>query len=401
MSQATASPDFALVREQFPALKEKTYLDSACISLAPRVAVEAVQNFLDMALWCPSPSATDHHIAMDDLRPETRRQVAQLLNAGENEIALVESTTHGLKIAAECIPLERGDHVLLSDMEFMQVAVPWVQKRRELGLEIDVIPNRKGTFSPDDVARCINRRTRVLALSSVQWSHGFRCDLKAISDICRRRNVWLVVDAIQQLGAVPIDVQQTPVDILVCGGHKWLMAPFGLGFLYVSRAMRPGIAGYLSVRTPEGGWGNYFQTPSTHPVVDYKFVPEARRYEIGGTCNYPGTVGLGASLKLIHDLGQENIAAHIFHLTEHLIDGLQKLNIEVITPLAPEQRAGIVTFSVGTPQANVGVMEHLLKNKVLVSVRYTSHVGGVRVSCHLFNSLEDVDRLLGVLASIG
>jgi len=210
-----------------------------------------------------------------------------------------------------------------------------------------------------------------------------------------------VVDAIQQIGAIPLDVGKTPVDILACGGHKWLNSPFGCGFLYINRGamlrLSPSLAGYLSVQDPPGGWGEYFQTPGTTPVRDYQFVPGARRYENGGTANYPGAVGLAASLKLMNEVGHENIAAHIYSLTDRLLAGLDNLPVSIVTPRAREQRSGIVTFSVGSAEENVKLMNRLLEKKILVSVRYTSHVGGIRVSCHFYNSPEDIEALLSEL----
>ncbi len=390
-------------RQHFPGLHDKVFLDAACVSLAPRPAVEAVEKFLDLAMVCPHESSTAHHIFMDEMRAAARPAVARLINAHLDEIALTESTSHGLSLAANAIPLEAGDRVLISDLEFMEVAIPWHQKKKD-GIEIDVVPNHKGEVRIEDFAAHITPRTRVIAVSSVQWTHGYRCDLAALSQLCRDRKIWLVVDAIQQLGAVPLDVRQTPVDILVCGGHKWLNAPFGCGFLYVSRdalpRLRPPLAGYLSVEDPVGGWGNYFQTPTTTPVTDYAYVNSARRFENGGTANYPGAIGLAASLNLIHGLGHENTAAHIRSLTDHLIAGLDRLPVTVVTPRDAKHRSGIATFSAGTAEQNVALMNRLLEKRILVSVRYTSKVGGVRVSCHFYNSIEDIDRLLAELKKL-
>jgi cysteine desulfurase/selenocysteine lyase len=384
-------------RQHFPGLLDKIFLDAACVSLAPRPAVEAIEKFLDLTMVCPLDSSTHHHIFMDEMRAAARPAAARLINAHEDEIALVESTTHGLSLAANAIPLSSGDRVLLSDLEFLEVAVPWTQKKKD-GIEIDVVPNRNGEVRIEDIADRLTPRTRVVAISTVQWSNGYRCDLAGLGKLCRDRGVWLVVDAIQQLGAIPLDVRQTPVDILACGGHKWLNSPFGCGFLYISRdalpRLNPPTPGYLSVTDPPGGWGAYFQTPTISPVQNYEFVPTARRYENGGTANYPGAIGLAASLKLIADLGQQNIATHIYSLTDQLLAGLDNLPVSIVTPRARENRSGIVTFSVGSAEENVKLMNRLQEKKILVSVRYTSNVGGVRVSCHFYNSSEDIDTLL-------
>jgi len=384
-------------RQHFPGVLDKVFLDAACCSLAPRPAIDAIEKFLEVTMLCPLNSSTHHHIFMDEMRSAARPACARLINGSEEEIALVESTTHGLTLVANAIPLESGDRVLLSDLEFFEVALPWIQKKAE-GIAIDVVPNRNGRVRAEDFAARVTPRTRVIALSSVQWSNGFRCDLAAFSRLSRDRGLWLVVDAIQQLGAVPLDVQATPVDFLTCGGHKWLNAPFGCGFLYVNRQalprLRAPVAGYLSVKDPPGGWGEYFQTPTMTPVRNYEFTNSARRLEHGGTANYPGAAGLAASLKVIEELGQEQICDHIICLTERLISGLDALGAETVTFREPGNRSGIVTFSVGDARKNVGLMNRLQEKRILVSVRYTSNIGGVRASCHFYNSFEDVDKLL-------
>ncbi len=381
-------------RAHFPGLHDKAFLDAACCSLAPGSTTEAIQRFLDLTMMCPLQSSTHHHIFMDEMRAAARPAVADLLNAEEDEVALVESTTQGLTVAANAIPLQRGGRVLISDLEFLQVALPWLQKE---GVGVDVVPNYRGEVRAEDFAARVTAQTKVICLSAVQWNNGYRADLDAFSALCRERGLWLVVDAIQQIGAIPLDVKRTAVDFVACGGHKWLNAPYGCGFLYIRREawpkLRPPIAGYLSVQDP-GGWDDYFQNPSIKPVKEYRFAPGARRYENGGTANYPGAVGLAASLKLTNEIGQDSVRRHIIHLTDYLISGLDRLGIEVVTPRAPANRSGIVTFSVGPAEKNVKLMNQLQEKRILVSVRYTSNVGGVRVSCHFYNNEEDLDRLV-------
>ncbi|MGC2111031.1 MAG: aminotransferase class V-fold PLP-dependent enzyme [Candidatus Korobacteraceae bacterium] len=386
------------VRQEFPALAQQVFLDSACVSLAPQRAVKKLRAFLDMAAYCPSGSSTQHHLDMDAMRSAARPQLAKLINAEESDIALVESTTHGLNLVTNAIPLERDDRVVICDLEFLEVAVPWMQKCDEIGIEVDTVPNRDGQILIADIDAAITARTRVVAISSVQWSNGFRCDLDALSRLCRDRGVFLIVDAVQQLGAIPLDVRKIPVDALACGGHKWLMAPFGCGFLYLSKDFRATVkaplAGYLSVTEPDGGWGTYFRTPSITPVRPYDFVDDARRWETGGTANYPGAIGLAESVGLINEIGVENVGEHVLSLTDHLIAALHQQDIAVVTPEDRRYRSGIVAFSIGTAEDNLALTNFLQVNKVLVSVRYTSGVGGVRVSCHLFNTTGDLDRLI-------
>lgn len=389
-------------RKEFPALQNQVFLDSACVSLAPQRTIEKLRAFLDMAASCPSGSATQQHLDMDTMRSAARPALAKLINASEDDIALMESTTHGLDLVADAIALKRGDRVVVCDLEFVAVALPWVQKRQEIGIEIDVVPNRGGQVLIEDIEAAITADTRVVAVSSVQWSNGFLCDLDALSRLCRDRGVFLIVDAIQQIGAIPLDVQKTPVDAIACGGHKWLLAPFGCGFLYLSKDFRakvkPPLAGYLSEVEPEDGWGTYFRTPTIKPVRQYDFLDTARRWETGGTANYPGAIALAESVGLINEIGIKNVGEHVLCLTDYLIDTLQQEGLEIVTPLERRNRSSIVTFTLGDVDNNVALVDFLQQHKVLVSLRYTSGVGGVRVACHVFNNREDIGRLVEVTA---
>ena len=302
----TAALD-AVRRGQFPALADKTFLDAACASLAPQAAADAIAALLRDVQTYPERSATAFHIRLDAARDATRPAAARLIGARPADIALIENTSHGLAIAAAAIPFEPGDNILVPELEYLQVPLPWRQQPPPGAPEIRLVSHDGGTLPVGRFAAAADSRTRAVVMSSVQWSNGFRADLDAIGAFCRERGMWFVVDGIQQLGAFPIDVGRTPIDILVTGGHKWLNAPFGAGFMYINPAsrdrLRPPVAGYLSVDPPEGGWAEYFRTPAISPLQPVTFTPDARRYETGGTGNYPGMVGLAASLGLINSLG--------------------------------------------------------------------------------------------------
>src|SRR5262245_30612562 len=214
--------DISAARSFFPGTRDRTFLDAACVSLLPAQADEALRQIGQDLLLCPARDASAHHIALDRTADRPRREAARLIGARPEDVALVESTTQGLQAVAAAVPLGRGDKILVGDTEFMGLAVPWIPRRGREGFAIEVVPSRQGRLEVDDFARAIDGRTRLILLSSVQWSGGFRADLGAFSSLARERGVLLVVDAIQQLGAINLNVGRTPVDFLVTGGHKWL-----------------------------------------------------------------------------------------------------------------------------------------------------------------------------------
>jgi cysteine desulfurase/selenocysteine lyase len=273
---------------------------------------------------------------------------------------------------------------LIADTEFLQVAISWEAQVQTAGVEIvPVRPRLPGAPTADDFARAMTGRSRVLCTSSVQWTSGYRADLAALGDLCRARGVYLVVDAVQELGACPIDVRVSSVDVLVAGGHKWLNAPFGCGILYLAPRIlaerEPASYGYLSLVEPKGGWGEYFRTESASPFSDWRFVRTAKRFEVGGTSNYPGarprcdkSTSLGSSARL---------------------------GARVVSPCEPRAaRSGITTFRChNNPAEDRALLERLLEAKVYLAMRYTSGVGGIRVSTHFFNNQEDIERLIAVV----
>jgi selenocysteine lyase/cysteine desulfurase len=392
-----------IIQREFPGLSGKTYLNAGALSLAPQRAIHAVERMV--AITAARVDANAGHIwgEFDAMLKSARRNAAWLINAEESEIALAESTTRGMTIAADAIPLSKGDRVLLCDMEYPAVALPWVQKQQIVGVEIDVVPNRNGEVQVEDFVARITPRTKVIAISSVQWTSGYHCNLGAISKLCREHDIFLVLDAVQQLGAIPLDVKATPADFIACGGHKWLNSPFGMGFLYVNRETMPRLnpltAGLMGTVPPERGWGAYLESPEAQAVREYKFLEEARRYEVGGTTNFGGAAALGASLSLICELGKDAIAEQVYTLTDHLLAELACIGVRVVTELDREHRAGIVAFALGSVDRNQKLAKELESKKITVSVRYSAGVGGVRVSCHFYNSFADIDRLIEAIQS--
>ena len=385
-------------RDSFPGVRNKVFLDAAAVSLTPIEAREGIESFLNLAVSGDAPDASRLHLAMDNLRHEALAEAAKLLSTPQSNIALIESTSHGLNIAANAIPMERGDNVLIADTEYLQVPIPWAAKQESQGVEIKPVHSQGGMLTPDDFERAMDSRTRVVCVSSVQWCSGFRMDIRTLGEICRARGIWLVVDAIQEMGAMAIDLSQQYADFVIAGGHKWLNAPFGCGIMFVGdRALaelEPASHGYLALEDPESGWGAYFQTPEITPYREFTFPRVAKTFEIAGTSNYPGAVGFGKSLKLLNAVGIQNAERHIRTLTDLLHDELEKAGARLVSSRDPAHRSGITSFRRhDDPAADLALLNKILDQRILISIRYTSHVGGLRASTHYFNNQDDILQL--------
>lgn len=397
--QAASAP-WAQARAEFPALRDRVFLDAACVSIMPARAERAVCELAAELARPTRRDATEHHLWMDRQRAAAPPQVARLLGIPVERVALVESTTHGLNIAAQSIPWQRGDEVLLCDLEFLQVAIPFVKLAERAGLRPVFLRHRGGRVEAAEFAAAITPRTRAVVVSSTQWSSGYRIDLPLLADACRSAGAWLVVDAIQQAGAVPVETEG--VDFLIAGGHKWLNAPMGTGFMALSERvlseLEPASWGYLNTEPPAGGWGEYFTTPEITPDRHYDFVSSAQRFEIGGTANYPGAVCLAKSLEVVNELGIDRAAERVWQLGERLQAGLRRLDVRLETPFDREHRAGIIAFHCGSRERDTACLRHLAGRDICVAQRYTAQAGGVRVSVHYFNNEDDIDRLLDATA---
>jgi len=363
-------------RAEFPVTRDCAYLNHAAVGPLSARVVQVLERFLrarqrgDLALidW---PPATE----------ETRGLAARLIGAAPEQIAFINSTSDGLNLAANALPIDAGEKVILCDMEFPANVYPWLNLQRR-GVEVDIIPHDGGGLSPERLASVIDRRTRVVAVSSVQFLSGYRADLPALSRLCHKAGAYLVVDAIQSLGVVPMDVRAAGLDILVTQGAKWLMAPIGIGFIYVRpeliAQLHPVYAYYRAVAEPEP-WLQY----------DWTLRQDARRFEVSSP-NVVGLYGLREALKLLLEVGIERVWPHVLDLGDRLLAGLDTLGIEVLTPGEHVRRAGIISCRTDDV---TGDLQRLSDAQVQVSLRE----GYLRIAPHFYNVPEEMDRLLSVL----
>lgn len=395
------------IRADFPGSTQQVYLNAAGVGLPPRSALDAVQRAISLLGQGPAElEFKAYYRALGEPMMRAREEGARLLNVTPAEIAFVDDTTMGLNIALAAIPFTPGDNLVLCDLEYPQVAISASYPQRRFNVEVRVARHRDGIVTVDDYATLIDNRTRLLLVSSVQWINGLHMDLAAFSQLAEQHDCFLVVDAIQQLGTIPLDLSTLRVDFLAAGGQKWLNAPFGLGLLYVRKGVQdqahPGLAhGLFALSEPTEGWVRYLGDPSLTPFLPLPLASDARRFEVHGMPKTLGAAGLAESLAYVNRLDQRAVAEHIMTLGEFLIDELKRRSIKVWTPAARHLRSGIITCEPFPEAEQVHQLTQALETRrIYPSVRYCSGVGGLRISIHYYTSREDLEILLAAMDEI-
>jgi selenocysteine lyase/cysteine desulfurase len=370
------------LRQQFPVVEELAYLDHAAVAPLPLRARERMEQYLDELVRRGASSYPGGPFAT---LAQARAAGARLLGTRPEHVFIVRSTTQGLGIAATGIPVRPGDNIVLVDREFPANIRPWLPLRRR-GVEVRFVPQRQGRVLLDDLAERVDDRTRAVSVSFVQFLSGFRIDVGAVAEICRRRDALFVLDAIQGLGVFPVDVETSGVDFLAADAHKWLLGPEGVGLGYAApRALEriePALEGWLSVRDPF----DFFD-------VEQPLKPTADRFE-EGAYNLAGIHGMLGSLELILDAGVEAIGRRVLELTDALAERLVSRGWQILSPRAVEgERSGIVLATRDGVDFSA-LRRRLREQGIVVSMRG----GGMRVAPHAYNTIEEIERLLAALA---
>lgn len=376
----------------------RAYLDNACMGRPdPEVMAEVEQALAVMKRACRPP--TDYTVELHEHFPRARQAAARVFGCAEGNIALVESTSHGLGLAAEALPLRPGDNVLVCDLEFFPTVLCWRSRQKRMELEVRPVPTRNGRVGLEDFEALMDHRTRVIAISSVQEINGYRAPVADLAELAHAKGAWLVVDGVQEAGAMVVDMAELGVDVYCTGGHKWLRNPLGLGFLYLSDEIKdqadPSFYSYFNLTDPPGGWACYLSNPSRTPFAPLSVRRDASRFEIGAFSNFLGAMVLAENLKKLAHMGLAKVEKKILSLGDRLVAGLGRMGLTPVSHLEEAARSGIITFNLpGGREQEQRLNRRLDAQKVFVSVRYASGVGGVRVSPHYFNTSEDVEALL-------
>jgi selenocysteine lyase/cysteine desulfurase len=311
---------------------------------------------------------------------EFRERIGRFIGARGDEIAFLRNTGDGANVVARGIEWSPGDEIVLCANEFGSNALPWLALR-EHGVAVRFVPAPRVRLTPDALRAALSPRTRLVAVSWVSFADGYRHDLAALAEVAHAHGAWFCVDAIQALGAFPLDVRACGIDALYAGGAKWLMALQGVSLLYVSRELQE----QLTVR-----WRGWRDVAEIWNFLDYDqpLAPNASRYE-GGTQNFIGILSLDRSTAVLAEAGVARIAEHVLALTDRLVEGLGRAGAEIETPRGPGISSGIVTFRLpGADPVETG------KRLGAARIVTTFRASGVRVSPHGYNTFDEIDALL-------
>ena len=383
--------DWGVFRKEMPVARHWAYLDHAAVAPISGPAHRAITRWNQDAV----ANGDAYYAAWMLQLNEARQRSAQLIHAQPEEIALVPNTTAGIGLVAEGYPWKEGDNVVLPDNEFPSNQYPWLNLISR-GVEVRRVPTEGGLVPLESLAQACDARTRIVSVSWVAYTSGWRQDLDQLAEMVHSRKALLFLDAIQGLGVFPLDVRRTPIDFLAADGHKWLLGPEGAGIFYLRRE-------HLGLLRPVGvGW-NSVAHDRDFTRIELNYKNTAERYE-GGSMNMAGFIGLNASLELLLQHGQTAIGERVLEITDlacrrligagATIDSFRgpRPGIPGARHGAPDRRSGIVSFRLPGRDPDA-LRKQCLQRQVVLSCR----AGRLRISPHAYNDASDIDRLIEAL----
>lgn len=371
----------ALRESEFPWTRDTIYLNHASTGPLPERSRKAIEA-------CTRERAAPVTLTDDRLMgilSDGRAKAARLIGAEAGEIALTTNTSFGLNLAARMLPLAPGDVVLVSDKDFPANVFPWRQIA-DRGVRLEIVPRTPDGW-PDE-ARMLERmrdaRVKVLAVSQVEFHTGYRVDLDGLGAAARATGTFFVVDAIQALGHIPFDVRATPVDILACGAQKWLLSPWGSGFMYVRRELIAGL------ESPLAGWNAFQGTENFSTLVDYggRLHADARRFELW-TLPYQDLLGMNSSLDLLDELGIDRIEAHVAAIGHPVREWARRAGVRLQSPEGARD-SGIISLSAADLPGGLAVLRG-------AGVATCVREGGLRLAPHCYNTIEEMEKVIDLL----
>jgi len=379
---ATGEQFWSFLREQFPLTRERVYLNTGGLGASPYVVIDAVVSRLNEL---EKISESGHSEA---LWSSLKQKAARLLDCEAEEVVYTRNATEGINIVCNGLPLKRGDEVITTTHEHVGNAVPWLARQKRDGIVLKLFePSTKSAAENlDRIARLISKRTRVISVPHATTTTGQVLPVKEIAAMAKAKNLWSFIDGAQTAGMLNFSLRDIGCEAYATSGHKWLLGPKGTGLLFVRKDM-------LAVIQPltVGAYSDQSHDLQTGALT---FHPTAQRYEYG-TVSAPLFVGLGAAIDFLMKIEMQNVWARDAALSTAFFTGLQEIsNVELLSPLNPAERGAMITFKM--KNIDYLKLQSFLAEKYKLRTRGVGEAGlnGLRVSWHLYNSFEDVNRVL-------
>lgn len=373
-----------VVREQFPLKRTPVFLNNGTIGPSPFVVIDAVKTEMEEV------DRTAKYGGWEVVRPK----IARFINADEKEISLTHNVTEGINVIACGLPLKRGDEVILTDHEHAGNAVPWLARARRDGTVIKVLkiaPTAGETLNR--INTLITKRTRVIAVPHITCTTGQVLPAKEICALGRSKGLWVMMDAAHTPGMLPLDVKEMGCDFLATCGHKWMLGPKGTGFLYVRKELQDIVEPYWTGALADDGWDVHKGT--------MKYRDDAHRYDFG-TQSAALYVGLGAAIDFLYHIGMENVTRRGQSLAMRLRNGLQEIGgrVEILTPKESGGYGSVLGFRVKDFAYDKLGSELRERHGIITRVVPENGLNSNRISTHIYNSPEEVDKVLDAIREI-
>ncbi|MGA9364400.1 MAG: aminotransferase class V-fold PLP-dependent enzyme [Bacteroidota bacterium] len=371
-----------MIRDQFPLTHDRAYFNTGGLGASPFVVIETVKRKMDELEAVSEVGHTEEAWAA------IKEKAARILGCEPAEVSLTSCATEGIDIVVNGLPLKRGDEVITTTHEHVGGILAWLARQKLDGIVLKWFePSRTSRGENlERLSRLITERTRVISVSHITTTTGQQLPVKEIAHIAKDKGLWYFLDGAQVPGMMPVNVKDIGCDFYATSGHKWLLGPKRTGLLYVRKAMLESVRPIFV--------GAYSDNGFDLTTGKIAFHPTAQRYEYG-TYNAPLMIGLGAAIEFLQSIGMDNVWRRNEALSTRVYEGLSELkNVEMLSPSHPEDRGAMITFRM--KNVKVEQLQSFLADKYKLRTRFVgeANLNGLRISTHIYNNFEEVDRLI-------
>jgi len=373
------------IRSEFPHLQtDQIYFDHAAVSPLNNLS----RNYLERYIDAVQSARINNSEETQELSNKIRKDFSTLLHTTQDRIAIVKNTTDGLILLARGLSWQPGDNIVLYRNEFPSNVYPWYDLKY-LGVGVKFIDTKLGRVTHADLESVVTERTKLVSVSWVQYSSGYRNDLKELANWCHDKEILFVVDAMQGLGALDLNVEKTGIDFLSTGTAKWLLGPHGIGFVYLTKELQD------KINPPHLGWHSRSDMMNFHDY-DQPLKSDASRFEFATQFNL-GIWAFAGAIELLLESGSAEIENRIIDLSDYLVSGLNDIGLQVISDRSSRAvKSGIVYVSHPNKNNNEKIFNRLDELRVSISLRNNK----LRISPHFYNIHIEIDKFLNIMDSI-